>query len=182
MCGGLQCILKADYNVSTYTPIEIDDISRAIGGRAISNLQEEFPRQLLDSAVRGCFKRLPQDIRLCWESQIRELVWERGPIHFVAADWQCQSMSRAGKHLGRDDERFLPFYDLIRIINYLQANKYPPPLYLIKNTWPGHPKKYPLVGRRKWWKRFRGHLSWWMLLGRGATPTVCAFFGATSAA
>ena len=60
--------LHPPYNVSTYTPIETNDISWVIGGRVITNLQEEFPWQLPDSAVRACFKRLPQDIRLCGES------------------------------------------------------------------------------------------------------------------
>lgn len=56
MCGRLRCILEAGYNVSTYTPIEIDDISRVIGGRVTCNLQEEFPGQLPDSVVQGCLR------------------------------------------------------------------------------------------------------------------------------
>ena len=33
MCGGLLCILEAGYTVSTYTPIEIDDVSSHRGQR-----------------------------------------------------------------------------------------------------------------------------------------------------
>ena len=54
-------------------------------------------------------------------------------------------MSIVGRHLGQEDNRFLPLYDLIKIINYLQANQYPKPLYLLENTWPSLPGEYPLV-------------------------------------
>ena len=39
-------------------------------------------------------------------------------------------MSMAGMHKGMDDDRFLPFLDMIRILNFLQANQHPSPLYL----------------------------------------------------
>ena len=54
-------------------------------------------------------------------------------------------MSMAGMHKGMDDERFLPFLDMIRILICLQANQLPTPLYLFENTYPGTPGQYPLV-------------------------------------
>ena len=54
-------------------------------------------------------------------------------------------MSMPGKHLGMDDERFVPFLDMIKIVNFLQANQLLQPLYLFENTFPSKPRQYPLV-------------------------------------
>ena len=137
--------LEAGYTVACYTAVEIDDLSRAIAWRVIGKFQEEFPRQLPDNEIRGCFKRLPHDICFVGEEHIRDLLRTNGAIHFIGAGWQCQSMSLAGHHQGANDDRFLPLYDLIKIINYLQANQFPKPLYLIENTWPGRLGEYLLV-------------------------------------
>ena len=96
MYGGLRVVLEAGYTVKTYTAVELNSLSRAIGWRVIGNLQDEFQGELLDKAIRGCYKRLPQDICLVGEDQIRELVLAQGPIHFICAGWKCQSMSIAG--------------------------------------------------------------------------------------
>ena len=134
MCGGLRVVLEVGYTETTYTAVEINSFSHAIGWWVIGSSQEEFPGQLLDKAIRGCYKRLPQDICPVGEDEIRKLMLARGPIHFICAGWQCQSMSIASRHLGQEDDRFLPLYDLIKIINYVQANQYPKPLYLLGNT------------------------------------------------
>ena len=75
---------------------------------------------------------------------MKTLIQNKGPIYFLCAGWECQSMSMAGKHKGMDDDRFLPFLDMIRILNFLQANQHPSPLYLFENTYPGTPGQYPL--------------------------------------
>ena len=41
-CGGLRTVLEAGYKVSCYTSVEIDDISRTIAKRTLSDLQEEY--------------------------------------------------------------------------------------------------------------------------------------------
>ena len=56
-CGGLRTVLEAGCKVSCYTSIEIDDVSRAIARKTLSDLQEEYPRQLPDKAIRGYNKR-----------------------------------------------------------------------------------------------------------------------------
>ena len=52
-CGGLRTVLEAGYKVACYTTVEIDDISRIMANKTISDLQEEYPGQLPDKAVRG---------------------------------------------------------------------------------------------------------------------------------
>ena len=56
-------------------------------------------------------------------------------------------MSMAGEHKGMDDDRFAPFRDMVKILNFLQTEQYPPPLYLFENTWPGKPGQYPNVDK-----------------------------------
>ena len=56
-------------------------------------------------------------------------------------------MSMAGKHKGMDDDRFAPFLDMIKILNFFQVEQHPSPLYLFENTWPGKPGQYPNVDK-----------------------------------
>ena len=144
-CGGLRTVLEAGYLVSCYTTVEIDDISRMMANKTISDLQEEYPGQLPDKAIRGHNKRLPQNISLVGESDLSTLILNKGPIDFICGGWECQSMSMAGKHKGMDDDRFTPFLDMVRTLNFLQKNQISPPLYLFENTYPGTPGQYPRV-------------------------------------
>ena len=52
-CGGLRTALEAGYKIGCYTSIEIDDISRAIARKTLSDLQSEYPGQLPDKAIRA---------------------------------------------------------------------------------------------------------------------------------
>ena len=144
-CSGLRTVLEAGYRVECYTSVEIDDISRAIARNVLSALQSEFPGQLPDRAINGYNKRLPQNIAFISEIDMHDLVSIKGPIHFICGGWECQSMSLAGQHLGIDDERFMHFLDMICILNYLQKEQHPTPLYLFENTYPGKPGQYPRV-------------------------------------
>ena len=119
MCGAFHVVLEASYKVVCYTAVAVNDLSTAIAWRVIGKFQEEFPRRLSNSAIRGCFKRLPHDICFLGENDVRDLVRDKGPIHFLATGWQCQSMSIGGRHVGTHDDCFLPLYDLIKIINNL---------------------------------------------------------------
>ena len=53
----------------------------------------------------------------------------------------------AGNKKGMDDERFLPFLDMVKILNFLQAEQHPQPLFLFENTWPGMPGQYPVIDK-----------------------------------
>ena len=138
-------MLEAGYVVTCYTSVEIDDISRVISRKTLSDLQEEYPGQLPDRAIRGYNKRLPHNTQFVGESELTNLIRNNGPIDFICGGWECQSMSLAGKHLGMEDDRFMPFLDMIRIVNFLQAKQTTKPLYLFENTYPGQPGQYPLV-------------------------------------
>lgn len=72
-CGGLRVILSTCKKVAFYISVEIDDVSRAITREVLRKLQEEYPNQLLDSAIKGYAKRLPQDIRWVDEGELTTL-------------------------------------------------------------------------------------------------------------
>ena len=46
-------MLEAGYLVSCYTSVEIDDISKVVARKTLSDLQGEYPGQLPDKAIRG---------------------------------------------------------------------------------------------------------------------------------
>ena len=146
-CGGLRTVLEAGFTVRRYTSIEIDDVSRAIARKTLSDLQEEYPGQLPDKAILNYNKRLPQNIELVTEADVVHLVQNNGSIDFVCGGWECQSMSMAGHHKGMEDERFLPFLDMVKILNFLQQEQSIKPLFLFENTWPGEPGRYPNVDK-----------------------------------
>ena len=136
-CAGLRIVLAAGLKVKCYTSVEIDECSRAISNNVLSKLQNEYPHQLPDSALKGHNKRLPHDIQLVCEDDLKALMQNKGEVHFVCGGWQCQSMSMAGPQTGMDDERFPPFLDMVEIINTLQKVQCMPPIYCLENTWPG---------------------------------------------
>ena len=107
-CGDLRTVLAAGYLVQCYTSIEVDDISRAIARKTLSDLQSEYPEQLPDKAIRAYNKWLPQDVQLVTESDLVHLVQNNGPVHFVCGGWECQSMSMAGHQKGLEDEDSYP--------------------------------------------------------------------------
>ena len=146
-CGGLRTILEAGFKVRCYTSIEIDEVSRSIAREVLSKLQIEYPKQLPDKAIRGYNKRLPQNIALVSKSDLIDLVKNNGKVHFICGGWECQSMSMAGKHKGMEDDRFPPFLDMVKIVNFFQLEQHPRPLYLFENTWPGKPGQYPKVDK-----------------------------------
>ena len=146
-CGGLRTVLEAGYKVKCYTSVEIDDISRAISREVLSKLQEEYPGQLPDKAIRGYNKRLPHNIALVTVSNLMQLMKHNGNVHFICGGWECQSMSMAGLHKGMEDDRFPPFLDMVKIVNFLQKEQPTKPLYLFENTWPGKPGQYPRVDK-----------------------------------
>ena len=98
--------MEARYKIHCYTSIEIDEVSRAIARKTLSDLQSEYPGQLLDKAIRGYNKRLPQDIQLVTENDLIQLVHNNGLVHFLCGGWECQPMSMAGNQRGLNDERF----------------------------------------------------------------------------
>lgn len=146
-CGGLLTALNAGFVVTTYTDIEIDDTSRGIERRVLGQYQEQFPCQLPDSAIVNFNTRLPQNIQHVTKNDLIDLILTRGNVHLFCAGWQRQSSSMAGKQHGMDDTRFELFYDMVRILNFLQREQFPQPYYLFENIWPGHGGQYPRIDK-----------------------------------
>ena len=92
-CGGLRTVLEAGFKISCYTSVEIDDISKTIARKTLSDLQMEYRGQLPDKAIRGFNKRLPQNIKFVGESELTSLVRDHGPVDFLCGGWECQSMT-----------------------------------------------------------------------------------------
>ena len=60
MCGGLWVVLEVGCTVTTYTTMELNNLSRAIGWRGIGNLQEEFPGHCLIRPCGGATSAFPK--------------------------------------------------------------------------------------------------------------------------
>ena len=76
-------MLSTGMKVKCYTTVEIDPISRGIANEVLSKLQQEYPHQLPDSALRGQSKRLPHDVKLIGEDDLKSLLQNKGEVHFV---------------------------------------------------------------------------------------------------
>ena len=68
-CGRLRTVLDGGFKVACYTSVEIDDISKVIARKTLSDLQIEYPGQLPDKAIQGFNQRLPQNIQFVGESE-----------------------------------------------------------------------------------------------------------------
>ena len=117
--------------------VENDLVSRRIAKRVVRSLQQEYPRQLPDSAILGWNKRVPQDVALISGMFLEKLIADHGLVDLLGGGWECQSVSRAGRHEGIYDPRFAYFYDLLRITNWLQDEQPQGLAYVFKNTHPG---------------------------------------------
>ena len=135
--GGLRSALAANYSVRCYTYVDRDPTSRRIARATLAALQQQYPEQLPNSAIRSFDKRLPQDISQCSVTFLEGLLSFNGPVDLLAGSWECQSVSRAGRQRGAMDPRFKFFYDLVRIVNFFQREQASPMIYILENTYPG---------------------------------------------
>ena len=135
--GALRMALAAGYTVRCYTYVDKDPISRKIASAVLLSLQSQYPKQLLDAAINGFDKRLPQNIAQCSELFLSQLTTLNGPVDLLGGSWECQSVSRAGRQRGAMDPRFRYFYDLVRVVKFYQRDQATPLLYVLENTYPG---------------------------------------------
>ena len=89
-----------------------------------------YPQQLQPTAICGCFSRLPRDVTLISEDDLRYL----DPVDMVIAGWPCQGHSRAGAGQGLEDPKSSLFWDLIRLMQWWFAHQPSPPLYIFENV------------------------------------------------
>ena len=134
--GVLRTALAAGYSVRCYTYVDRNATSRRIARATLQALQLQYLSQLRDAAINAFDKRLPQNISQ-YSTTFMELLLERhGPVDLLGGSWECQSVSRVGKQRGTKDPRFRFFYDLIRIVNFIQRDQASPMIYLLENTYP----------------------------------------------
>ena len=136
--GVLRMVVAAGIVVRVYTYIDRDPVSRKIARHVLLQLQLQYPKLILQSAIES-FDRvyMPKNISLIGPAALTNLVAQYGPVDILGESWECQSGSRVGRCRGVEDPRFIFFFDLVRIINFFQKHQESPMVYLRENTYPG---------------------------------------------
>jgi site-specific DNA-cytosine methylase len=80
-------------------------------------------------AIISSFSTLVGDISLLSEKDIHWL----GHVDLVIVGWPCQGMSMAGQQNGLQDDRSSWFFDMIRVLCYLQTSQRRPHGYIVEN-------------------------------------------------
>jgi site-specific DNA-cytosine methylase len=93
-------------------------------------LRVRFPELLTTTAILSSFFSLIDDISLISEKDLHWL----GYVDLVIAGWPCQGMSMAGNQNGLQDGRSSRFYDMVRVIRYLQTSQRRPLGYIVENV------------------------------------------------
>jgi site-specific DNA-cytosine methylase len=93
-------------------------------------LRVRFPELLTTTTILSSFSLLTGDISLISEQDLHWL----GHLDLVIAGWPYQGMSMAGNQNGLQDGRSSRFYDMVRVICYLQTSQRRPPGYIVKNV------------------------------------------------
>jgi hypothetical protein len=89
-----------------------------------------FPELLTTTAILSAFSSLTDDISLISEKDLHWL----GHVDLMIAGWPCQGMSMAGNQNGLQDGRSSRFYDMVRVICYLQTSQRRPPGHIVENV------------------------------------------------
>ena len=82
---GLAAVLEAGLTVRRYVYVDNSQVSTRVARHHFHQLMGLYPHQLHPSAVRGCFTRLPRDVPLISEANLRQL----GRVDMVIAGWPC---------------------------------------------------------------------------------------------
>ena len=87
--GVLRAALAAGYSIRCYTYVDKDPVSRTIARSVLAALQLQYPKQLLEAAIKSFDKRLPQDISQCSLTFPERLLEFNGPVDFLGGSWEC---------------------------------------------------------------------------------------------
>ena len=98
---GLAAVLETGLTVRRYVYVDNSQVSTRVARHHLHQLMVLYPQQLPPTAIHGCFSRLPRDVTLISEADLRHL----GPVDMVIAGWPCQGHSRAGAGRGLEDPR-----------------------------------------------------------------------------
>jgi hypothetical protein len=126
----LAAVLQAGIKIKCYVYANIDDAARQVAKHHSQGLHVRFPRLLTTIALLSTFSSLTGDISLILEKDLHWL----GHVDLVIAGWPCQGMSMAWNQNGLQDGRSSRFYDMVRVIRYLQTSQRRPPGYIVENV------------------------------------------------
>ena len=129
---GLAAVLEAGLTVRRYVHVDNGYAANRAARHHLQRLLALYATQLHPSAIRGCFGKLPRDVTLISEEDLRGL----GHVDLVIAGWPCQGHSRAGRGNGLDDLRSGLFADLLRLIQWWTTHQSMPPGYIFENVPP----------------------------------------------
>jgi hypothetical protein len=125
-----QALMRLGYHLGEVVACEARGAARQAHAHSLRELHREFPSLVAFRTGAQLHHRLPQDIRLVSEANLRDL----GPVDLVVAGWPCQGNSAAGEGQGLDDHRTGLFSELMRILAAMQS---------MHKDW-GHPLGYVL--------------------------------------
>jgi hypothetical protein len=126
---GLATVLQAGIKVQRYIYIDTNEAARQAAKHHSRGLRVRFPELLTTTANLLVFSSLTGDISLISDKDLHWL----GHVDLVIAGWPCQGMSMAGNQNGLQDGRSSRFYDMVRVIRYLQTSQCRPPGYIVEN-------------------------------------------------
>jgi site-specific DNA-cytosine methylase len=127
---GLATVLQVEIKVQRYVYVDIDDAARQVAKHRSRGLHVRFPELLTTITLLSAFSSLTSDISLISEKDLHWL----GHVDLVIAGWPCQGMSMTGNQNGLQDGRSSRFYDMVRVIRYLQTSQRRPPGYIVENV------------------------------------------------
>eukprot|EP00775_Hariotina_reticulata_P012120 gene12120-biopygen14017 len=136
LCAGLEMVLRNGFTVSRYLYSDTDLTAQTIALHRIMQLQEQYPLQLQQQALEGCFSAMPEDITDITVQHVHAVVLSQPSAQwFVVAGWPCQDFSLAGPSRGMAAARSRLLTDLVRLIGILQQLlPEQPPGYLLENV------------------------------------------------
>ena len=126
----LAVVLEVGFTVRRYVYMDNSQVSTRVARHHLHQLMVLYPQQLPPTAIHGCFSRLPRDVTLISEADLRHL----GPVDMVIAGWPCQGHSRAGAGRGLEDPRSSLFWDLIWLMQWWFTHRPTPPRYIFENV------------------------------------------------
>jgi hypothetical protein len=127
---GLVAILEAGLTVKRYVYVDNSQVSTRVARHHLHQLMVLYPQQLHSTAIHGCFSRLPHDVTLISEADLRHL----GPVDMVIARWLYQGHSCAEAGGGLEDPRSSLFWNLIRLIQWWYPHQSSSPTYIFENV------------------------------------------------
>ena len=112
-----------------YVYVDNSPVSTHVARHHLHHLMVLYPHQLHSIAIHGCFARLPCDVTLISEADLRHL----GPMDMVIAGWPCQGHLRARAGGRLEDLMSSLFWDHIRLMQWWYSLQSFPLGYIFEN-------------------------------------------------